>query len=254
MSFGNMFDGYCVIHAKYATGNRRVWFEKELKRTGINDYTIIEASQIDDHDPRLAYYASVERRTTKKYYLSHIDTLKRSIDFAKSKNWQNMVVFEDDIRFRKQFKTWWPEVECEVKKYNWDILFLYRWGRDLLEEPCAKTALVPIQATLCTHCFVVRDGVYSMYQNALDYCMHKGKAADRATYEYLNRHNCRIVATSKNLAGQRGVMVSGAFNSCRPNTLSETFRVKDKRVILRWIESIIYRAVRKVMAILLERK
>ena len=38
MSFGKIFDGYCVIHAEHCTGKRLQWFERELKRVGVNDY------------------------------------------------------------------------------------------------------------------------------------------------------------------------------------------------------------------------
>jgi len=101
---------------------------------------------------------------------------------------------------------------------------------DLLEESRTKTTLVPIQATRCAHCFVIREGFYSIFQDALDYCVQNGSGTDIFTFPYLNRHNCRIVATSKNLAGQRGNFRSSTGDkNFRQNTLSETFRVKDKR-------------------------
>ena len=43
-----MFDGYCVIHAEHSAADRREWFEHELKRVGVNDYTIVAAPKIDD--------------------------------------------------------------------------------------------------------------------------------------------------------------------------------------------------------------
>lgn len=220
-----MFDGYCIVHAQYATAERRDWFERELRRVGVNNYTIIEPSQIEDHDERLRCFGNDNRKV--RAQISLADAMKQCIDFAKSKNWKNVVIFEDDILFRKEFKTWWPEVEGEIKRYHWDILFLYRWAGELLLEPCTKTNLIPIQKTLCTHCFIVCEDFYSVYQNAIDYSLQNGLPIDTdSTFEYLNKNGCRVVATSKNLAGQRCNFRSSITAALRPNTLQEAFRVK----------------------------
>jgi len=226
LNFGKTFDGYCVIHAPYATAERRVWFERELERVGVDHYTIIEPSQIKAHDKRLEYFGN--DTPTARAQISIAEVVKKCIDFAKSKKWKNVVIFEDDILFRKEFKTWWPEVEGEIEQYDWDILFLYRWAGELLAEQSIQTNLIPIQKTLCTHCFVVREDFYSVYQNAIDYSLQNGNPIDTDfTFEYLNKKGCRIVATSKNLAGQRCNFRSSVTGALRPNTLQEAFRVED---------------------------
>ena len=76
MSFGKMFDGYCVVHAKHATNERRVWFEKELRRVGVN-YTIIEAHQTDVHDERLTHFRNTKNEYRARALISLADAMKK---------------------------------------------------------------------------------------------------------------------------------------------------------------------------------
>ena len=89
MSFGKMFDGYCVVHAEHCTSDRRVWFEQELNRIGVNNYTIVAAPKIDDHDPRLIPF---KRKNRTKMRISLYEAVMQCIEIAKSKKWRNVVI------------------------------------------------------------------------------------------------------------------------------------------------------------------
>ena len=65
MAFGNLFDGYCMVHAEHATSERRPWFEKELHRVGIDNYTVINAPQYTDDDPRVLRFKKKEAECKK---------------------------------------------------------------------------------------------------------------------------------------------------------------------------------------------
>lgn len=252
MSFGTVFDGYCVRHLPEDT-EREKWFRQQLKNAGVKDYTVIKARQIDDKDPMIEYFkdkgiksiikkaiCEAKRQNWKtlitqlfkqerdiKAVLSTADSMKESIEYAKKQKWKNVMIFEDDILFRDEFKTMWSEVEDEVKKTDWDILFLYRWAIPLLEEPKTKTTLIPIKNTACAHAVAIKEKAYTTYQQAIDYCLTKGKAIDTiSTFEHLNKKNTKIYATSKNLAGQQSGFESATVGDVRKDTFEEKFRVK----------------------------
>ncbi|MCK5360475.1 MAG: hypothetical protein KAJ95_07600, partial [Gammaproteobacteria bacterium] len=163
MSFGKMFDGYCVVHAEHCTSDRREWFEHELKRVGIEDYTIVEAPKIEDDDLGLSRLKGKHRIRRAKSRFSHFKATIKCIDIAKDKKWRNVVIIEDDIIFRKQFSARWAEVEDEVSDYNWDVLFLSR-RIGLQIELDAPTRLIRIRSTPRTNCFVIREAFFSVYQ------------------------------------------------------------------------------------------
>ena len=229
-NFGTMFDGYCVGHAPFVSPDRKKWFEKELKRVGINNYTVIEAARVDNSDKRMEYFKHRKFKGRVRGQISCADMHKKCIDFAKRRGWKNVVLLEDDIVFRDKFEKWWPEVENEVKQYNWDILFLYRWTYPPIYEPTTKTKLVPIQKTVCLHCLVVREEFYSTYQDAIDYSLQRGLPCDAdRVFNYLRKRGCRVFATNKNLAGQKGGLTSGiAADRVTGSDLRGQFHVRGK--------------------------
>lgn len=93
MSFGTLFDGYCVIHAPFVTAERRPWFERELRRVGVDKLTIVEAPQIAPDDPRLDRYG----RTAGE--LSLLEAHRSALRLAIEREWRHVVVMEDDIVF-----------------------------------------------------------------------------------------------------------------------------------------------------------
>ncbi len=226
MSFGKLFDGYCVVHAEHCTSDRREWFEHELKRVGVNHYSIVSAPKIEDDDPRLARFTRTRKCKAKaKSRVSLFDAVMKCIDIAKSKNWRNVVIIEDDIIFRKNFSARWSEVKSEVSDYNWDILFLYRRNGYQIELG-APTRLIQIQNTLCTNCFVVREEFFSVYQDARSIDVG-GPSDSYKTFYYLSRNNCRIFSTSRNLSGQKGGFKSSITGRSHPDSLKDCFGVHE---------------------------
>ncbi len=229
MAFGNTFDGYCVIHASFLAPARRSSFERELKSVSVDKYEVVDAEPVDHNDSRLDFYPPVEYIKNK---LSLIDALKKCINLAEKKQWRNVLIFEDDVIFRKQFLSWWDEIEFNVGQFNWDVLYFYRWHNELLKEPQGKTFLLPIEYTLCNHCFSIKATAYSVYQDALDFSVRNGKFADsREMREYLRKHGYKIMATSKNLAGQAGSQKSIITGEMRYFSLAQKFSIQDKNLV-----------------------
>lgn len=229
MSFGDTFDGYCVVHASFAAPERRPLFEKSLREAGVNSFHVIEAPRIENNDPRLPPF-NTGRHLNPNASLSLIEAFKKCICYAEENGWKNILIFEDDIVFRREFPIWWSEVEREIKSFDWEILFLYRWHKYLLKEPKSATSLVPIDSTLCTHCFAVRDSAYSTYKEALNLLAAQGFSVDSSElHHYLLSHGARVVATSRNLAGQSGLTRSVVSSlDVRENTLADMFRIDDR--------------------------
>ncbi len=227
-----MFDGYCVVHAEHCTSDRREWFEQELKRVGINDYTIVAAPKIEDSDSRLVRFKTKRRRKLRekikakeKSRASLFDAVNKCIDIAKSKNWKHVVIIEDDIIFRKNFSARWSEVESEVSDYNWDVLFLCRRGAYQIELG-APTRLIQIKSTPRTNCFVVREEYFSVYQDARAIDVG-GRRDSRKTFRYLRKNNCRIFSTSQNLSGQKGGFKSSKIGRSHTDSLKDCFGVHE---------------------------
>lgn len=241
MSFGIVFDGYCVIHAPFATAARRVSFEVEFQRVGVQNFVIIEAEKIDDKDKRLKNFASNE--STQRAILSLHDAHRKCIEYAQKKCWQSVAIFEDDIVFRDSFDQLWEEVEEEVLKCEWEVLFLYRWQSKHLKEPSKKVTLLPIDFTFCAHAYVVRSSAFDLFKESIDLAAANGKAVDDGiTFQSLKSHSCRVVATSRNLAGQ-GMFKSSVstLNSSlvRGSFLEDTFRIQNPKLLgrLHWMVS-----------------
>ncbi len=208
MSFENCFDGYCVIHAPFATASRRRWFETELSRVGIRDFTIIEAKQVDSDDPRLKYYSA---NPSGDRVLSNLDAVLASIECAQSNGWRSVVVFEDDVIFRPGFPKMWKDVEKELNVRNWGLITPFRWPMESLltvEKLLRKTTLVPIEHNKCCHCLIIRGDFYEPIRSALQICVSRGWPSDFFYGVLSSAYPGRLFATSKNLVGQAGGFAS----------------------------------------------
>ena len=138
-----------------------------------------------------------------------------------------MLLWEDDVIFREQFSTWWSEVESEVSDYNWDILFLYRRGPINSKIELGKPIqLTRINRTLHTHCFILREENFSMYQDArriqIGFPSDSGKV-----FDYLSEKKCRVFSTNRNLAGQKGGVVSARTERSHGHHVKACFGVYD---------------------------
>jgi len=170
------------------------------------------------------WLASKKKRKAKPR-VSLFEAVQKCIDIAKSKKWRNVVLIEDDIIFRENFLAQWSEVESEVSDYNWDILFLYRRTGYQIELG-APTRLIQIQSTPRTHCFVVSEEYFSVYQDARAIDVG-GRRDSRKTFRYLRKNNCRIFSTSRNLAGQKGGFKSSITGRSHTDSLKDCFGVHE---------------------------
>ncbi|MFA6599598.1 MAG: glycosyltransferase family 25 protein [Candidatus Omnitrophota bacterium] len=252
MSFGHVFDGYCVIHSPHVTGNRRRHFEAELSRVDVRNYAVMEAPTIDDQDSRLLQYHRKKKLHAKRM-LSLSEAHIKCVELAEINGFENVVIMEDDIVFRNEFYAWWQEVEGEITQIDWDVLFLYRWGTKLLTEPTGRVTLIPITHNICMHCFVVRENIYLVYKAAIHNTIQKGHAVDSVTtLDFLRQNNVRFFATTRNLAGQAGGFSSSVFEISRVSSMEDMFRIKDPRIIYRWlgwINKVIRKVIRCVAAL-----
>jgi len=221
MSFGNSFGGFCVIHAPFACPERRPLFENELKRVGINKFNVIEAKPVPDTDFRLSKY-----RPKSNGVLSLIDAVKSAIEFAKKQQWDSLVIFEDDIIFRNNFLKLWQDVEEDVNKRNFSIMALHRRSANnkliTVEKYFQKNKLVPLIHNMGTQCVIVNEESYDRLIEALDICIEKGWPYD-FFYGVTDSLGCRLIATSKNLAGQKGGLKSTLQGSNVRNNFYSSF-------------------------------
>jgi hypothetical protein len=220
MSFGNIFDGYCVIHAPFVCAERRPWFERELARVGVKDYTVVEAQPISDADPRLSGY------TAGRAVLSALDAVDAVIALAEEKAWQHVVFMEDDVIFRRRFAKLWDEVEAEVQRSDWDVLCLYRIPSRgaVIREPRGRTTVVPLLDAILMHCVVYRESSYRRVRESLQHCVGRGWPPDFFYGYFTREYGGKVKATSRNLAGQMNFRSSIQERWTRGPTFYSKFR------------------------------
>jgi hypothetical protein len=222
VAFANCFDGYVVIHAAFIHPHRRPHFERELKRVGIHDFSIIETRPVSDEDGRLRNYSPG------KGPLSLADGFLPSISLAESRGWRSVVIMEDDIVFRHNFSQLWRSVEAELSEVNWGVLTLHRAsgeGKFIVREPIlGRTRMIPVQYNIMNHCVIVRSAFYPAFAESLQACIERGYPADffYGIFLYWNPRN--LFATNRNLAGQCGSMASSLRIGIRKNNRYSVFR------------------------------
>lgn len=211
MAFGEMFDGYCVLHAPFATAHRRPLFERELRRVGVTRFQVVEARQVSPDEPDAARFRSPAE-------LSLLDAFVSAVRLAGDSGWRSVAIFEDDIIFRRRFLARWAQVEPAVRDTAWDVLTLFRWSwqdRITVERPLARTTLVPIRWTLSAHALIIRADGYERALAALAQCRSEGKPADFFVAR-LTWAGGRLMATSHNLAGQTSAITGSTIQSRGP--------------------------------------
>jgi hypothetical protein len=223
MSFKSSFDGFVVIHAPLVSPERRDHFERELHRVGIDTYTVIEAKATGADDPRLAHYASGSDPASilySKRMLNLIDNFLAAIDIAQDSGWESVVIFEDDIAFRKDFDKFWSDVEREVEDNQWGVLTLHRTpadGRFLVPEPVLRrTSLVPVFHNVLAQCVIVRRAFYQPFKSSMLECVDRGYPNDFFYGIFASLNKGRLYATDRNLTGQAKYLAS----TLRPSGMS----------------------------------
>jgi len=236
-AFRGSFDGFCVVHAPFATGDRRVWFEKELTRIGVDQYVGIEAQQIPEKDPRLVHYANAD--FCGRGMLSVADAYKACMDYAIDQGWQSVCVFEDDVVFRPELNQIWEKISPELQEENWDVLYFSRWHPMPVIDAPRPIRLLDISSNLCLHAFAVRHTAFTQVKNAVDQSIQHGTPIDaRPFMNHLLAHHCRVRAPSRNLAGQAGGFISSVNHEVRKHNNVSVYRMRDWYDViwhLRWL-------------------
>lgn len=220
MAFGDVFGGYCVLHAPFATAHRRPLFERELRRVGVTRFEVVEARRVPPDDPDAARFRSPAE-------LSLLEAFVSAIRLARDSRWRSVAIFEDDVIFRRRFLRRWAQVEPAVRNTEWDVLTLFRWswGKEIIvERPFARTTLLPIRWTLSAHAIAVSSAGYDRALLALEQCRSEGKPADFMTAR-LKRNGGTLLATSHNIAGQMSGIAGSAvqLGGTRRRRLGYTF-------------------------------
>lgn len=220
MAFANLCDGYVVIHAHIVSAHRRPLFEAAFRDVGVEPIVLNAVPVADDH-PALPRYRG------NKGHVSLIESNLAALDMAEARGWRAIALFEDDIVFRRNFHRLWAEVEPAVLEAEWDVLTLHRGPLEklLLKEPRGSTRLVSVRHNIWAQCVVVRASGYEKHRAALNICLQRGHPAD-FFYDYvINEGRGKVLATSRNLSGQRGGLTSSlTVEKARGENFYETFR------------------------------
>jgi glycosyl transferase family 25 len=114
MRFSEFFDCAYVINLPQRTDRRRE-IEQELNHAGMpftpGKVELFAAIRPDSPGP----FASIGYRGV---FLSHLTVLKQ----AQAKGLKNVLVMEDDLQLRKDFKQYEPMILEELLAQNWDIV------------------------------------------------------------------------------------------------------------------------------------
>lgn len=223
MAFGQVFGGFCVLHAPFATANRRRVFEALLRDVGVASFTVVEAEQILPGDSRIGNFKTAGEA-------SLIGAAIRAVVLAKNNDWASVVIFEDDILFRMGFHRRWTQVEREVVDTYWDVLTFHRWsyGNDVIvENPWSRTSLLPLRYTRAAHAFALRRSAYDQILQIMYQMQQEGRPLD-FLFGRANRAGARVLATSHNLTGQsseltRSTTAEQEFTHSRGHTFFATF-------------------------------
>jgi hypothetical protein len=207
MAFFNSFSGYFVIHSPLLNPERTKYFAAELTGIGVQAFERISPLVIEKNDPRLAAYGRDGNKL-----VSLIDCFLHAIEIAERRSLDSIVIFEDDIKFRRNFEQLWSQIESKVYSTEWDILVLHRSSTDagdVVIESKGPTDLVEIRHNTLTHCVILRQRAYAKFKRALTYCIAMGYPADFFYGVLTYGNEGTIYATTKNLTGQKGGLKSG---------------------------------------------
>ena len=218
MSFGSIFDKYLVIHSPKLNSERLAPLKKEFDRVGIQNFELISPASADN---RMLSLSLTHRLCQKK---------------AKDAGCQTAVIFEDDVVFRKDFLNFWKEVEEEVLATPWDVLFFYRWYGKRIKESSEKVTLLNLHSTWCLHAYALNRRGMDGLTDAMATMAGSFAVDNPYLFELLREKGLRVMATSKNLAGQRGGIMSTITGDIRDRYIEDEFRIINPHVSgrIRW--------------------
>lgn len=118
------------------------------------------------------------------------------VKLARERGYQSVLIFEDDVVFRKNFGRLWQRLQPTSASLDWDLLYFYQW-KQLSLFPI-NPRFVAIDGTFCTHAYAVQAAFYGKMLAVFQANERIGQPVDFL----FNRANARICAPTYNLAGQ----------------------------------------------------
>jgi GR25 family glycosyltransferase involved in LPS biosynthesis len=157
--FSDYFNKIFVINLAKATERWQI-FTKELSKLGVslNDvhrFEAIDGTQI----PPLGVLKNGELGC----HLSHL----RILEMAQKKNYECILIFEDDVEFHRNFKLLFPKYMKQVPE-GWDLLY---FGGNHSEDPQPVSKnILRVTNTKCAHAYAVHKRMYQPLIDGLIKC------------------------------------------------------------------------------------
>ena len=122
-----------------------------------------------------------------------------AIKAALEKNYSSVLICEDDVIFRKNFRDLWSDrLRFAVNASDWDIFYFYQWMRNL--PPPTEVRIGRIRFTFGTHCYAIRRQFFHKY---LAIVARNEQSRSPRHLDHLFRFpEVNIMATNYSLAGQ----------------------------------------------------
>jgi len=117
---------------------------------------------------------------------------------AKNRNFESVLIIEDDAIFRPNFIELWEKIQSELIDLKYDIFYGYNWAN------CGNNAkdikITRIQHTLCTHFWAIRACFYEKFIAITE--SNETINLSRAIDQLFTSTVARIYAPTYNLVGQ----------------------------------------------------
>lgn len=186
----NCFDHLFVLNMA-EDSDRMLAVSHELKSHGIS-FERIDA-------PR----CSATPKITVNHAWGCAQAHRTAVQLAAARRYKNIVIAEDDLILRGNFRELWTDIIDEIKKVDYDLFYFYQWDKIL--PPKKPIEVVQIAKTRCTHLYVVNSGFYGKF---LDMTAFQNQREVRAIDTLFSAPECKIFAPTYNLAGQRSCISS----------------------------------------------
>jgi len=130
--------------------------------------------------------------------LSHL----RALHKASARSQKSVLIMEDDLVFRKDFKEYWRSLLVEIKSKPWDILYGYCWDNKNQFSPPDSFRLYRTTFNPCCH-------FWAIHSRAYDYVIDKIEKNDRSETPtvldniFTDDKEIKMYCPNYNLVGQR---------------------------------------------------
>src|SRR5262245_59044054 len=171
-----------------------------------------------DGDPPLAPYGRNDHRL-----VSLIEAFERAIVIASERRLQSVVIFKDDIKFAQTSRSYgarWNARFCSPPgTSSYSTASRPTPANPLSSAHGPRQTLYRIMHNTCAHCVIIKSHAYSRFAGSLAYCAKMGYPADFFYGAITHGGRSIVLATTRNLTGQRGSLVSKLQGDRKRNNL-----------------------------------